>query len=297
MGHRAPGTACARDERRAAGRQPRDAGRGVRAHGRAAASPHRRRHRPHGPAGGRRRRAARRGHRPVAPRRAARHRLRRLRGHHRRAHDVHGAAPHPRSSGHACRRSRRRRPRSARRRSRTAPRSGATSATPHRPATRCPSSSPWMPRSTWGRRPASGPSRLGTSGPPTGRRRCAPTSCCCGSASRSSGTATRASARSARAAAQAISKVVMALSYQEDGGVWRERAPRPRVGGRDDDPCPRRPRRSSKVRRLGRAVADHAAAVLADELQPIDDVRSTADYRRSVSARVLHRLLREEGGW
>ena len=44
-------------------------------------------------------------------------------------------------------------------------------------------------------------------------------------------------------------------------------------------------------------VADHAAAVLTEEIQPIDDVRSTADYRRSVGARVLHRLLREEGGW
>ena len=45
------------------------------------------------------------------------------------------------------------------------------------------------------------------------------------------------------------------------------------------------------------AVADEAAAVLATEISPIDDVRSTADYRRSVAARVLHRLLREEGGW
>jgi CO/xanthine dehydrogenase FAD-binding subunit len=44
-------------------------------------------------------------------------------------------------------------------------------------------------------------------------------------------------------------------------------------------------------------VADHAASVLASEIEPIDDVRSTADYRRTVSARVLHRLLREEGGW
>ena len=40
-----------------------------------------------------------------------------------------------------------------------------------------------------------------------------------------------------------------------------------------------------------------AARVLAEEIKPIDDVRSTADYRRSVSARVLHRLLRQEGGW
>jgi CO/xanthine dehydrogenase FAD-binding subunit len=44
-------------------------------------------------------------------------------------------------------------------------------------------------------------------------------------------------------------------------------------------------------------VADRAAETLAGELQPIDDVRSTADYRRAVSARVLHRLLRDAGGW
>jgi CO/xanthine dehydrogenase FAD-binding subunit len=96
--------------------------------------------------------------------------------------------------------------------------------------------------------------------------------------------------------AQAISKVVMAMSYQEDGGVWRNvrlalgsvaattiRAPETEAvleGGA--------PRES---------VADHAAAVLAQELHPIDDVRSTAEYRRNVAARVLHRLLREEGGW
>ena len=33
------------------------------------------------------------------------------------------------------------------------------------------------------------------------------------------------------------------------------------------------------------------------ELHPIDDVRSTAEYRRLVAARVLHRLIREAGGW
>jgi xanthine dehydrogenase iron-sulfur cluster and FAD-binding subunit A len=44
-------------------------------------------------------------------------------------------------------------------------------------------------------------------------------------------------------------------------------------------------------------TADAAAAVLAEELNPIDDVRSTADYRRAVASRVLHRLVREEGGW
>ena len=44
-------------------------------------------------------------------------------------------------------------------------------------------------------------------------------------------------------------------------------------------------------------VADRAAETLAGELQPIDDVRSTAEYRRTVAARVLHRLIRDAGGW
>ena len=96
--------------------------------------------------------------------------------------------------------------------------------------------------------------------------------------------------------AQAISKVVMALSYQEDGGVWRNvrlalgsvAATTIRAAETEAVLEGAAPRES---------VADHAVAVLAQELDPIDDVRSTADYRRSVSARVLHRLLREEGGW
>jgi len=44
-------------------------------------------------------------------------------------------------------------------------------------------------------------------------------------------------------------------------------------------------------------TADRAAETLAAELHPIDDVRSTAEYRRLVAARVLHRLVREAGGW
>ncbi|HEX2844477.1 MAG TPA: xanthine dehydrogenase family protein subunit M [Candidatus Limnocylindria bacterium] len=46
-----------------------------------------------------------------------------------------------------------------------------------------------------------------------------------------------------------------------------------------------------------RETADAAVAVLTAELHPIDDVRSTADYRRLVAGRVLHRLLRDAGGW
>ena len=44
-------------------------------------------------------------------------------------------------------------------------------------------------------------------------------------------------------------------------------------------------------------TADGAAAALAAEIEPIDDVRSTADYRRTVAARVLHRIIRDAGGW
>jgi CO/xanthine dehydrogenase FAD-binding subunit len=44
-------------------------------------------------------------------------------------------------------------------------------------------------------------------------------------------------------------------------------------------------------------TADLAAEALAGELHPIDDVRSTAEYRRLVAARVLHRLIRDAGGW
>ena len=44
-------------------------------------------------------------------------------------------------------------------------------------------------------------------------------------------------------------------------------------------------------------TADLAAASVAAEIHPIDDVRSTADYRRAVTARVLHRLIRDAGGW
>jgi CO/xanthine dehydrogenase FAD-binding subunit len=44
-------------------------------------------------------------------------------------------------------------------------------------------------------------------------------------------------------------------------------------------------------------IADRAAEVLAAELAPIDDVRSTAEYRRVVAARILHRAIREAGGW
>jgi len=96
--------------------------------------------------------------------------------------------------------------------------------------------------------------------------------------------------------AQAISKVVMAVSWRPDGGVWRD--VRLALGSVAATPI-----RANDTERVleGAAprseTADHAAATLAAEIKPIDDVRSTADYRRVVAARVLHRLLREAGGW
>ena len=96
--------------------------------------------------------------------------------------------------------------------------------------------------------------------------------------------------------AQAISKVVMSLSWREDAGVWRD--VRLALGSVAATPI-----RATKTERVmegaapRRETADHAAATVANEIQPIDDVRSTADYRRVVTARILHRLLREAGGW
>jgi CO/xanthine dehydrogenase FAD-binding subunit len=96
--------------------------------------------------------------------------------------------------------------------------------------------------------------------------------------------------------AQAISKVVMALAWREDGGVWRD----VRLALGSVAATPIRVRATERVLEGAaprRETADHAATVLAGEIQPIDDVRSTAEYRRAVAARVLHRMLRDEGGW
>ena len=100
--------------------------------------------------------------------------------------------------------------------------------------------------------------------------------------------------------AQSISKVVVALGWRDGGtgpdGAWtdvrlalgsvaatpiRADATEAAIEGRPPTP----------------ETADRAAETLAAELHPIDDVRSTAEYRRLVAARVLHRLIREAGGW
>jgi len=97
--------------------------------------------------------------------------------------------------------------------------------------------------------------------------------------------------------AQAISKVVIALAWHDLGTAgWRD----VRVALGSVAATPIRARTTEAVLEGARPtpeVADRAAETLANELRPIDDVRSTAEYRRVVSARILHRLLRDAEGW
>jgi CO/xanthine dehydrogenase FAD-binding subunit len=97
--------------------------------------------------------------------------------------------------------------------------------------------------------------------------------------------------------AQAISKVVMALAWRGvDDEPWRD----VRVALGSVAATPLRLGATESVLEGAsptRTTADAAAAALVGEIQPIDDVRSTADYRRAVAGRVLHRLIRTEGGW
>ena len=97
--------------------------------------------------------------------------------------------------------------------------------------------------------------------------------------------------------AQAISKVVMALAWRaDDAETWHD----VHLALGSVAPTPIRvPATETVLEGAGptEAAADRAASTLAGELSPIDDVRSSADYRRTVAARVLHRLIRDEGGW
>jgi CO/xanthine dehydrogenase FAD-binding subunit len=98
--------------------------------------------------------------------------------------------------------------------------------------------------------------------------------------------------------AQAISKVVLALSWLDGaaGGGWSN----VRLALGSVAPTPIRAGATEHLLEGARPTpetADAAAETLMGEIQPIDDVRSTADYRRTVAARVLHRLIRDAGGW
>jgi xanthine dehydrogenase small subunit len=85
-------------------------------------------------------------------------------------------------------------------------------------------------------------------------------------------------------AAQAISKVVMAAV----------RAPRPRVALGSVAPTVVRVPRTEAALAGGGTLAE-AQAALMDEVQPIDDLRSTAAYRRRVAANLLAQFWSETG--
>ncbi len=90
--------------------------------------------------------------------------------------------------------------------------------------------------------------------------------------------------------AQAISKVVLAVAWRDDATAWR--AVRIGLGS-----VAERPIRASATERVlegaapGPETAERAAAAIEAEIHPIDDVRSTAAYRRTVTGRVIRRIV------
>jgi xanthine dehydrogenase iron-sulfur cluster and FAD-binding subunit A len=98
--------------------------------------------------------------------------------------------------------------------------------------------------------------------------------------------------------AQAISKVVMALAWRSsgDGAPWTD--VRLALGSVAATPIRAMATEAAlEGQRPTRETAEVARAALEAEIHPIDDVRSTANYRRAVAGRVLHRLIRDAGAW
>jgi CO/xanthine dehydrogenase FAD-binding subunit len=83
-------------------------------------------------------------------------------------------------------------------------------------------------------------------------------------------------------AAQSISKVVMAAV----------RAERPRIALGSVAPTVVRARRAEDALASGAAI-DEAQRLLQEDISPIDDIRSTAAYRREVAARLLAQFWRD----
>ena len=96
--------------------------------------------------------------------------------------------------------------------------------------------------------------------------------------------------------AQSISVVVLAVAWRPEDGAWHD----VRVALGSVAPTPIRARAAETALEgapPSKEVAAVAAATLAAEIAPIDDVRSTAEYRREVAGRVLHRIVLDAGGW
>jgi CO/xanthine dehydrogenase FAD-binding subunit len=88
-------------------------------------------------------------------------------------------------------------------------------------------------------------------------------------------------------AAQAIAKIVIA-------GVWDETrgGASPRLAMGSVAPTPLRLSQTEDALARGASLAE-AQEVLQREIAPIDDVRSTAEYRRTVAANLLAQFLAE----
>jgi CO/xanthine dehydrogenase FAD-binding subunit len=90
--------------------------------------------------------------------------------------------------------------------------------------------------------------------------------------------------------AMAISKVALAVTALQQDGVISE----VRIAAASLAPFPARLRRTEAVL-LGQAVSQEtiqsARQALLAEAQPIDDIRSTAEYRRRVGANLLEEFL------
>jgi CO/xanthine dehydrogenase FAD-binding subunit len=90
--------------------------------------------------------------------------------------------------------------------------------------------------------------------------------------------------------AQAISKVVISFAARAERGVFAQ----VRFAAGSVAPTPVRLPRAEEACRghpIDRATADRAAEAARSEVQPIDDVRSTAAYRRFVLGRVVRRMI------
>jgi CO/xanthine dehydrogenase FAD-binding subunit len=98
--------------------------------------------------------------------------------------------------------------------------------------------------------------------------------------------------------AQAISKVVLSLSWVAATPAAPWQSVRLGLGSVAERPIRATATEAFLEGRLPAAdTANEAYVRVAVEIEPINDVRSTAEYRRAVTARVLHRLIREAGGW
>jgi len=90
--------------------------------------------------------------------------------------------------------------------------------------------------------------------------------------------------------AQAISKVVVALVGRVESGRIAEL----RLAAGSVAPVPVRLRAAEEAAQglaPGAEAANRAGSIAAQEVQPIDDVRSTAEYRRYVLERVVRRMV------